>query len=216
MKYKYVIWDFNGTIVDDTLLSLNSINKVLKKRSLPRLKGKEDLQKIFCFPVKEYYRKLGMDFSVEPYEIPADEWVKEYTAGMFSCPLTDGIENILQKIDKSSTKQIILSASEKDMMMSQLKRLGIADLFDEILGCDNVYAGGKAHIAAEWIEHMGREKVFPAVMIGDTDHDFDVAKTLGCDCVLYSGGFMSEERLRKFSVPVFGKFSEIEEYIFRQ
>ena len=213
MKYKYVIWDFNGTVLDDTGLSIRSINKVLKKRNLKELSGLSDLQSVFCFPVKEYYRRLGLDFSKEPYEVPADEWVKEYTENMYTATLMPGVFEALKEIKKSDTKQIILSASERNMLIKQIEQLKIADYFDEILGCDNVYAGGKAHIAEEWIENVSREAVFPAVMIGDTDHDYEVAKTLGCDCVLYAGGFMSREKLLKFGVPVFDTMDEIVSYI---
>lgn len=213
MKYKYVIWDFNGTVLDDTGLSIRSINKVLKKRNLKELSGLSDLQAVFCFPVKEYYRKLGMDFSEEPYEIPADEWVKEYTDNMFTAELMPGVENALKKVKNSGAKQIILSASERNMLITQIKKLGVEKYFDEILGCDNVYAGGKAHIAAEWIDKTSRDSFFPAVMIGDTDHDYEVAQKLGCDCVLYSGGFMSQEKLMKFGVPVFDTMEEIVSYI---
>ena len=213
MKYKYVIWDFNGTVLDDTGISINAINKVLSKRGLNTLDSLGALQKVFCFPVKEYYRKLGMDFDVEPYEIPADEWVSDYTANMFTASLMHGVENALMKIEKSGIKQIILSASELDMLKKQIDELGIAGYFDEILGCDNVYAGGKSHIAIDWIEKKKRENVFPAVMIGDTDHDYEVSVKLGCDCVLYSGGFMSKERLLEFGVPVFDTFDEIVSYI---
>lgn len=213
MKYKYVIWDFNGTILDDTGISINAINKVLTKRNLPTLDSLSALQEVFCFPVKEYYRRLGLDFSEEPYEIPADEWVNEYTSNMLSAKLMDGVSDALKKIENAGIKQIVLSASELDMLKKQVDSLGIAGFFEEILGCDNVYAGGKTHIAAEWIKNKKEENVFPAIMIGDTDHDFEVAQKIGCDCVLYAGGFMSKNRLLRFGVPVFDSFSDIVSYI---
>ena len=33
---KYVIWDFNGTILDDKELSLNLLNEILKTREKAR------------------------------------------------------------------------------------------------------------------------------------------------------------------------------------
>lgn len=215
MKYKYVIWDFNGTVLDDTAVSMNAINKVLKKRNLPTLSTVDDLRRLFCFPVKDYYRRLGMDFADEPYEVPADEWVRDYTANMFSAPLSEGIWEALLKIKEGGAKQIILSASELDMLTKQTDALGISQMFDEILGCDNVYAVSKAHIAESWIKSKNRQEIFPAIMVGDTDHDFAVSQIIGCDCVLYSGGFMSREVLEGFCVPVFDTIAEIATYICR-
>lgn len=213
MKYKYIIWDFNGTILDDTGVNLIAINKVLKKRSLPLLKDCDELREIFCFPVKEYYRRLGMDFSKEPYEIPADEWVEEYKRNVSKAKITTGIPEALAAFKNAGLHQIILSASETEMLKEQIEALGISDSFNEILGCDNVYAGGKVHIGKSWIERMTKEKVFPALLIGDTDHDLSVAREIGCDCVLFSHGCMSKSKLSKLSVPVFDSFSEITDFV---
>ncbi|MGM9634649.1 MAG: HAD family hydrolase, partial [Candidatus Avispirillum sp.] len=82
-KYELVIWDFNGTVIDDTQISIDSINTVLGRRTLPQLSGKAAFQDIFTFPVEEYYCRLGFDFSKEPYSVPADEWVELYNAKKF-------------------------------------------------------------------------------------------------------------------------------------
>ena len=43
------------------------MNKILKKRNLPRIDLKK-YREIFDFPVTEYYSKLGFDFSEESFE----------------------------------------------------------------------------------------------------------------------------------------------------
>ena len=37
MKYKHIIWDWNGTLVDDTWLFVDIMNGVLKNRNLNRI-----------------------------------------------------------------------------------------------------------------------------------------------------------------------------------
>ena len=64
--------------------------------------------------------------------------------------------------------------------------------FDEIVGVDNIHAYGKAGIAAEWIK---RERPGRAVLIGDSDHDSEVAASVGIDCLLVSCGHMNAEKL---------------------
>ena len=58
MKYKHIIWDWNGTLVDDTWLCVEIINKLLKKRNL-KLVTIDDYKEKFMFPVREYYIELG-------------------------------------------------------------------------------------------------------------------------------------------------------------
>ena len=40
MMIKYLIWDFNGTILDDLDLSIELLNKILKKQNKPTVKKK--------------------------------------------------------------------------------------------------------------------------------------------------------------------------------
>lgn len=70
-EYKHVIWDWNGTLLDDVQIAINSMNSLLRKRELPTLNNKT-YRNIFTFPVKEYYSKLGFDFKVDSF------WVYDY------------------------------------------------------------------------------------------------------------------------------------------
>jgi len=62
VKYWHVIWDWKGTWINDVWLAVEIMNKILKKRNLPRIDLKK-YREIFDFPVTKYYLKLGFDFS---------------------------------------------------------------------------------------------------------------------------------------------------------
>ena len=74
-KIKHIIWDWNGSIVDDAWLFVDLMNVVLKKRGLPKI-SIADYQETFCFPLEDYYKKLGFDFKKEPYLVPSLEFIK--------------------------------------------------------------------------------------------------------------------------------------------
>ena len=74
MKYQYVIWDFNGTLLDDVKLCFDLLNKMLSKRGFETVTI-EKYKEIFRFPVKEYYRLAGFDFEREPFEVTAVEFI---------------------------------------------------------------------------------------------------------------------------------------------
>lgn len=210
MKYKTVIWDFNGTLLSDMALSVSAMNTVLKKRALPLIPDLSAFRDVFGFPVEDYYARIGFDFSKEPYQIPADEWVALYSEKMFDCPLTEGAVDALSTLRDAGIAQMILSASEKTRLKKHLEMLSILDYFDEIHGTGDVYAAGKSDLAKMLSK---RSELFPAVLIGDTDHDLECAKMIGCDCILFSEGFMSKARLSRLGVPVFESLSEISEEI---
>lgn len=209
MKYDIVIWDFNGTVLDDTAVSMDAINTVMKMRGMNLLQSKADLQNIFCFPVKEYYSALGFDFEKEPFEVPADEWVALYNKQKFSAPLSEGVINTLNALHSAGVKQIILSASEKKLLIDQLTSHGIIKYFDEIIGAGDFYAEGKIELAKKWAEENFSVDFSRVLFIGDTDHDFMCAEKIGCGCILYSGGFMSRERLLSLGCPVIDSICEL-------
>ena len=212
MNIKSVIWDFNGTLLQDVQMSIDAMNTVLERRSLPLIESHEAFRKVFGFPVKDYYERLGMDFTKEPYKKPADEWVELYTKDMYTAPLTEGALEALELLKQNGINQLILSASEKARLTKHLDILGIANYFDEILGTGDVYAKGKDDLA---ITLSKRADIFPAVLIGDTDHDFECARIIGCDAILFSKGFMSEERLLPLGCPVYDNLLTIAEKIIK-
>jgi phosphoglycolate phosphatase len=62
-----IIWDWNGTLLDDTELSVQTMNQMLQKRNLQQLTH-ASYKEVFSFPVKDYYRKIGFNFTSEPFE----------------------------------------------------------------------------------------------------------------------------------------------------
>ena len=184
------------------------MNTVLSRRSLPLISGLPEFQKVFGFPVRDYYNRIGLDFTKEPYEVPADEWIELYGEKMNEATIMKNADTVLKRLKDMGARQIVLSASERGRLIENLTHLGIISYFDEILGMDNAYAKGKAEIAKEFAAR-DKDGIFPAILIGDTDHDFQCAQSIGCDCILYSGGFMSRQRLKNLGAPVIDDLSEI-------
>ena len=206
MRYTHCIWDFNGTVLNDMSAGIRAVNELLAKRNLPLISGIEQYRDIFGFPVKSYYEALGFDFSKEPYDKIAHEWVALYLEYVKDCSLCDGVEATLDKLKSHGLIQILLSATERDMLMRQVNDLGLMDRFSEILGLDNIYAVSKLSMACDWRRNNPNISAF---MIGDTEHDCAVAKAMGVDCYLVCSGHQSRERLEKLDVPVFEDLYEL-------
>ena len=67
--HTHLIWDFNGTILQDMDLGIRCTNTMLAERGLPVIPSVEAYREIFGFPIDEYYRRLGFDFEKEDYLI---------------------------------------------------------------------------------------------------------------------------------------------------
>ena len=200
MKYDQVIWDFNGTVLSDMQAGIKATNEMLEARGLPVLADLESYRRAFLFPVEQYYRNLGFDFEKEDYRtVLAPLWVSLYNIYSRKSPLFDGVRELTAALRKAGVRQSILSASERGMMEAQLRERGALSWFDEIWGNDSIHAYGKNALAAEWRRAHPDAR---AVLLGDTTHDFEVAREMGADCVLIAAGHHDRERLLSCGVPV--------------
>jgi phosphoglycolate phosphatase len=210
MRYSHIIWDWNGTLLDDVDRCVDVINRMLAKRNLKTFAEKSDYHAVFSFPVIDYYKKIGFDFEKEPFSELAVEYVEDYYSGTEKFKLHENAEEVLRGIHERGVKQVILSASEINYLKAQLSGFDIEQYFNEILGISDIYAGSKTEIG---LEFMRRNKVKNALLIGDTEHDFETAKALGADCVLIPGGHQSRGRLEALGVPVLENLSEVLEFL---
>ncbi len=207
---KYVIWDWNGTLFNDIKVCITSMNRLLERNLLPLIKDATDYRCKFSFPVKNYYKNLGFDFEKVPFEQLAKEFMEIYQSNSLQCRLTEDVEKVILEIKKKGYAQIILSASKRENLIQQIEQFGIGLCFEEILGLSDIYAKSKVEIAREWIENKTIEKI---IVIGDTYHDYDVAKELNALCILYSKGHQSVSKNEDERYIVVENMNDIMKYI---
>ena len=143
-RYTRVIWDFNGTLLDDVDLCIELLNRLRAQRGLVLPLSIERYREIFRFPVRAYYELAGFDFSHEPFETVAHQWVAAYNRSEPGTGLRAGALHLLGKLSRDGVRQAVLSATESAMLERQLNRLGIRDHFDRVCGRSDVYAADKA------------------------------------------------------------------------
>ena len=191
-KYTHIIWDFNGTIYNDVDACIKSANHLLGAYELPLLTSLEQYRSLFGFPIQDYYARMGFDFEKVPYAVLAPEWMEYYFKYSKDCTVYPEIPEVLDALHQKGVEQWILSATEVNMLRGQLEGLGILSRFDGILGLDNIHARSKKDIGVAW---KNANPNICALMIGDTDHDSEVAAAMGVDCVLVASGHQSRARL---------------------
>lgn len=205
-RYTHIIWDWNGTLFDDVDWCFSIINLMLKKRNMKTLNCMEDYHKVFCFPIVQYYENVGFDFEKEPFKELAKEYISLYHDDNNNLTLHKDAERVLRTLADNGITQIILSASEKQNLLTQMKSFTISSYFDEILGISDIYAKSKIEAGMDYIRRANIKK---AVLIGDTKHDFEVAQALGTDCILISNGHQSKGDLLSCNVPVLDKIDDV-------
>lgn len=208
--YTDIIWDWNGTLFNDIDLCAEIMNILLTQEALPNISIKK-YKEIFTFPVIEYYKIAGHTFERNSFEVLGKQFMVEYERRKSKCDLFDGVSSLLGKIKSSNVRQHLLSAYEQNSLNNIINHYQINSYFTNIVGLDNIYAGGKSHLAHELLKRIrlngNQEKI---LLIGDTTHDYEVAKEIDSDCILLSHGHQDEERLLKLGIPVAKDFRELE------
>ena len=215
MKPELLIWDWNGTILDDAGVCRQIADIMLGERGIPTLPDMDAYRAVFGFPIKSYYEKMGYRFGPgdEPYESVADEFILWYDKLYRTAALRPGIVDFLDRRKGEGYRQVLLSATRYDQLAEQVAAFGsVGDRFEQKLGLTDHYAFSKAALAKAFIESEGIPRA-RALFIGDTDHDFEVSSAIGCPCVLLEGGHQSRARLVKMGVPVLRDLDELEAYL---
>lgn len=206
---KTIIWDYNGTIIDDTEISVIAENRMLKERGLKYGYSVEDYRAMFSLPMEDYYRKLGYTFKNESFHDVAKEFNDIYDDLFDQCSLCKGVKEKLTEAEDKGYQNVILSSCEDKKLHEQCITLGIASYFKEIMGIDNLLGGSKIDIGKHW---MIRSGVMPdeCLYFGDTSADYETAEALGItNIILVASGHQSYSRLRNITDHVVHDLTEV-------
>lgn len=192
MKYKYIIWDWNGTIMDDVGIALDAVNDMLLQWNRPVI-SLEEYRNAMDTPIIHFYEQF-FDLRETSFDWIAVRFNEYYAAHQESLFLQEGALEKLEFFRQKGCRQMVLSSSAGDMIQKFAEGYGVAAYFEVILGADNLLAESKIERA---VRYFRQEQIDlnHAVLIGDTVHDFEVAQELGVDCVLLACGHQDRESL---------------------
>lgn len=211
-QYETIIWDWNGTLLNDIWLCLEITNHILAEQNKGQL-DEAHYKEVFGFPVVEYYQRIGIDFERESFAVLAEKWIASYNAKVRQCQLHDQVVEVLDECSGQRFKQFILTAAHKESVWQLLHHYSIRDHFTGIEGLDNARAESKVQRGKQLIR---KNRINPqeAVLIGDTIHDYEVAQAIGVDCILIANGHQSRKRLEDKTLgnlPVLNEIGELME-----
>lgn len=205
--YRHVIWDWNGTLLNDAWLCVDCMNVLLRARGLQELTV-ERYQETFDFPVVDYYRRLGFDFARETFEAAGTEFILAYEQRKEECDLQPFARETVATLRDAGLTQSVLSAYRQDTLEQLVSHFGLRDAFIRLVGLQDHYAAGKVDLGCRWIAELPHAPS-DVLLVGDTTHDAETARAMGVDCVLVPGGHNTTERLQACGVPVLGSLRDI-------
>ncbi|MBP3657212.1 MAG: HAD family hydrolase [Clostridia bacterium] len=197
---KHIIWDFNGTLLNDTQLSVDVDNYVFDRLGLPRITI-DDYRRHMTMPVRGFYPALGVDYSVHPYETISRLWLDAFNAQVVDAGLIPGITDVLARLTQAGYTHSVLSATYQPSLDAQCAALGLTPHMLAVDGLKDESAAKKTDIGRRQMERLGLAGS-DIVLVGDMVADAELAAALGASCVLVSWGHNDAQRLYATGRPV--------------
>lgn len=208
---RHVIWDFNGTLLDDVDACVDTVNTILAEHARPAL-TRDDYLARFGFPVRDFYAVLGLDLDTAGFERLSRTYISRYLARLVDIrPRADAVQ-AMHTLSERRVGQSVLSAMEARLLADLLDRLDLRRHVARVRGLEDFHAGSKAALGIGLARELdvAPEEI---LLVGDTLHDFEVAQEIGCACLLYARGHQAPGRLAASGVPVVDSLVEVIEHI---
>jgi len=213
MRYRHVIWDWNGTLLDDAWLCVEILNELMRDAHLPPL-SIDEYRADFSFPVVKFYERRGFDFKTHSFDRVSELYIAAYNRRRYECALQPGVFDALRQLRAAGLEQSVLSAYREDTLREVIAHFQLTDFFTHLSGLDNIRADGKVDRGRAHLRALDlHEAPHTVVLIGDTAHDHEVATALGADCLLLHHGHMHPERLANRGVPLVANLEEAVKWV---
>lgn len=207
-QYKHILWDWNGTLLDDSWLCVEVLNSLLEEQGKPAI-SLDTYRSHFNFPVIHFYEFLGFATDPANFKAISQKFIAAYESRWLNeCRLHAGVHQIFQDSQAHGLSHSILSAAHQTALEAGAAHFDIQGYFDQLLGTDNIYAEGKVNRAKQWIQQCpwSEEEI---LLVGDTLHDFEVAQSIGVPCLLLGAGHCHRQRLEETQSPVLDSLNDL-------
>ncbi|HEC08136.1 MAG TPA: HAD family hydrolase [Acidimicrobiales bacterium] len=212
---RHVVWDWNGTLLDDHHLVVEAFNAVLSSIGGPRIDD-EFYRDHFRRPLRHMY-EVALERPVRPEEWPRFDagFHAAYEAGEHDLELAPGAETALTLLLRNGAlaSQSLLSMARHHHLSAQLERYGIGGAFDLVDGQLQPDDGSKTARLTRHLETLDVDDPSTVVVIGDAIDDAHAATANGARVVLYDGGSHHLDDLRATGHPVAGSLTEVLEIL---
>ena len=205
---KHIIWDFNGTLLNDAQLSVDADNAVFAQLGLPPITI-DDYRAHMTMPVRDFYTALGIDLNVYTYDTISRLWLEIFNAGALEAGLVSGLLDVVRALHAAGRSQSVLSASFEPSLRHQCDALGLTPYMKAIDGQEDENAERKTVIGHRQLDRLGLSGE-GAVLVGDLCTDAELAHELGASCILVPWGHNSLERLTACGCPVAHSAAELQ------
>ncbi|WP_160050557.1 HAD family hydrolase [Nocardiopsis sp. FR4] len=198
----HIVWDWNGTLLNDNHANLAAVNAVCE------LFGRDPVEmdywrSFFRRPLLPCYEELlGRTLAEGEWERMERLYDSSYLEHLPSCDLTPGVPDVLHEWSRGGGTQSLLSMASHGHLVPLVEERGLTPHFTRVDG--RQFETEHDSKAEHLVRHLDHQGIDPSrvVLIGDIDDDARAAREAGASVILVASGLMSRERLTATGAPV--------------
>jgi phosphoglycolate phosphatase len=212
VRIRHVIWDWNGTLLDDVDCCVDTLNGLRAARQLAPI-AREEYRERFGFPVRAFYEGIGFAFADDAeFAALSHEFIAAYQTRAAQMRLTPGAHELLAALGKRGLGHVVVSAMEGRLLGQMLRTYGLHPLLAGHHGRDDLSAGSKVEHGIAAVRRMGLDPR-ELVVVGDTLHDHELGEAIGCPAILYAGGHQTRARLSRAGAVVVDALGDVADHL---
>ena len=198
---RHVVWDWNGTLLDDQVAVVAAVNRALARLGLAAISA-DDYRSHFTRPVQRFYEQLaGRPIGLDEWRQLDDAYHESYRQSVGRLRLAAGAAPALAAAARLGLTQSLLSMWRHDELVALVERLGIGRFFVRVDGLRVPGGGSKAEHLVAHLAALDRP-ADQVLVVGDSLDDLAAARAVSARCVLYDGGSHHRHALEATGVPV--------------
>ena len=197
-KYKYVLFDLDGTISESALGVRKSIEYTINKfnKTMPDL---DDYTLYIGPPIYDTFKNV-CKFKDDEIEEAISVYRENYdSVGKLYNKLYNGIEDLLKQLKKNKIKIAVCSSKYEKFAYEIIEILGVKEYFDAVCGSTpDASRQDKAQLIPYAISSLGgdiKEDYNKTLMIGDTYFDAEGARICKVDFIGVEYGYGDKEKM---------------------
>ena len=190
MKYKHIVFDIDGTLIDSEKAILKSFQKTLENEGIKR--DLSDLKFALGIPGKDALLKLN----IENIDDVLEKWDNNLKLFSDEIILFDGIKSVIKELKSKNIKLGIITSRTRQEYHLDFIRFGIHSYFDLVICADDTTNHKPNKDPMEkYIELSGAKKE-ETIYIGDSIYDMKCSKGAGVDFALALWGANDSDKIK--------------------
>lgn len=186
MRYPLIVFDWDGTLLDSAAGIVASIQEAARDLHLP-VPARETASHVIGLGLQDSLRTAVPTLPVERYAEFADAYRRHFRARQDAMGLFPGVRELLQDLHAVGHRLAVATGKSRRGLEHALDATALRGYFAASRCADET--NPKPH-PAMLLELMQQLAASPgqALMIGDTSHDLEMARSAGVDAVAVSYG----------------------------